>query len=205
MRVLVVGATGTIGKAVVELLSQSHEVVAASRRHAEIKVDITEPASIRAMYRQAGTVDAVVCAAGAARFAPLPTLTDADFALSFGNKLMGQVNLVRYGMDAAVRDGGSFTLTSGLLAQHPAPGSTAVSLVNAGVEAFAHAARQLQRRGVRVNVVSPGWVSETLAKMRRDPAEGAPAAEVARAYLRSVEGSETGQVYEAAAAAAGER
>ncbi|HKG95130.1 MAG TPA: short chain dehydrogenase [Gemmatimonadaceae bacterium] len=194
MRILVVGATGTIGKAVVELLSPTHEVVAASRRHGELRVDIADPDSIRAMYRQAGRVDAVVSAAGSARYAPLATLGDADLALSLANKLMGQVNLVRYGIES-VRDGGSFTLTSGTLAQRPAPGSTAVSLVNAGVEAFARAAALELPRGERINVVSPGWVSETLAKMRRDPGEGTPAAEVARAYQRSVEGGETGQVY----------
>jgi NAD(P)-dependent dehydrogenase (short-subunit alcohol dehydrogenase family) len=106
---------------------------------------------------------------------------------------MGQVNLVRIGIDE-VTDGGSFTLTSGILAQEPSPGSSAVSLVNAGVEAFARAAALELPRGLRINVVSPPWVSETLRAMGRDPSGGLPAAEVARSYVESVEGTRTGAV-----------
>ena len=67
----------------------------------------------------------------ASRVAPLDKLTDEDFAVSLANKLMGQVNLVRLGMKH-INDGGSFTLTSGVLANEPVPGSAAISLVNAG-------------------------------------------------------------------------
>jgi len=134
-----------------------------------------------------------VSAAGDAKFAPLQQLTDDDFAFSLRNKLMGQVNLVRFGMDS-VSDGGSFTLTSGVLAQQPMAGSAAISLVNAGVEGFVRAAALELPRRQRVNVVSPPWVSETLTAMGQDPAGGLPAADVARAYVRSIEGSETGSV-----------
>jgi len=140
-----------------------------------------------------GRVDAVVSAAGDARFKPLAQLTDDDFAFSLDNKLMGQVNLVRYGIDS-VNDGGSFTLTSGVLAQQPMPGSAAISLVNAGIEGFARAAALELPRGQRINVVSPPWVAETLAAMGQDPSNGLPASVVAKAYVRSIEGSETGSV-----------
>src|SRR5918911_1474256 len=175
MRILIIGATGTIGQAIVATLRARHELVLASRRHAQEKVDITDPASIRALYERIGRVDAVVSATGQAKYAPLAALTDADFAFSLGNKLMGQVNVVRYGVDA-VADGGSFTLTSGVLAQQPTPGSAALSLVNAAVQAFARAAALELPRGIRINVVSPPWVSETLRAMGRDPAGGLPAA-----------------------------
>src|SRR5436190_5669227 len=118
MRILVIGATGTIGRAVVEALAPGNEIVAASRSKSPITVDITRPESIRAMYERVGQVDAVVSAAGDARFKPLEELSDDDFAFSLGHKLMGQVNLVRYGF-GSVRDNGSFTLTSGVLAQNP--------------------------------------------------------------------------------------
>lgn len=192
MRILIIGATGTIGAPLVAALAQ-HDLVLASRERAAERVDLGDPSSIRALYQRVGRVDAVVSAAGAARFAPLPDLSDDDFAFSLGNKLMGQVNLVRYGM-ASVSDGGSFTLTSGVLAQQPMPGSAAISLVNAGLEGFVRAAALELPRSQRVNVVSPPWVSETLAAMGQDPAGGQPAADVARAYLGSIEGSETGMV-----------
>jgi NAD(P)-dependent dehydrogenase (short-subunit alcohol dehydrogenase family) len=192
LRVLVVGGTGTIGRAVVEALRAGHEVVVASRSAAE-RVDVTDAESVRSLFRRVGPVDAVVSTTGAAKFAPFAELTDADFAFSLGNKLMGQVNLVRYGVDA-VRDGGSITITSGILAQEPMPGSGAISLVNAALEGFGRAAALEAPRGVRVNVVSPGWVSETLAAMGQDPAGGTPADAVARVYVAAVEGAETGRV-----------
>ena len=122
MRILVVGGGGTIGRAIVAALSAGNEVVAASRQSAGIRVDITDPASIQAMYRSAGKLDAVVCAAGQAKFAPLAKLSDADFRFCLDNKLMGQVNLVRFGFEH-LADGGSFTLTTGILAHSPMPGS----------------------------------------------------------------------------------
>src|ERR1700683_1476539 len=113
MRILIVGASGTIGRAIVAALKGRHDLVLASKGEASEQVDISDPASISALYARIGRVGAVVCAAGLAAFKPLAELTDADFALSLNNKLMGQVNLVRLGI-ASVADGGSFTLTAGL-------------------------------------------------------------------------------------------
>ena len=190
MRILVVGASGTIGRAIVAALS-GNEVILASLRSAAIKVDIADPGSIQRMYRSLGRVNAVVCAAGQAKFAPLAQLGDADFRFCLDNKLMGQVNLVRFGFEH-VEDGGSFTLTTGILAQTPMPGSAAISLVNAGLEGFVRAAALEAPRHIRVNAVSPPWVSETLQALKMDPSQGLPANTVAGAYLRSVTGKETG-------------
>jgi NAD(P)-dependent dehydrogenase (short-subunit alcohol dehydrogenase family) len=198
MRILVVGATGTIGRAVVAALSAANDIVSASRHSVTAAVDLADPASIRNLYRTVGKVDAVVCAAGLAKFAPLAQLSDADFRFCLDNKLMGQVNLVRYGFDS-VADRGSFTLTSGSLARAPMPGSGAISLINAGLEGFVRAAALEAPRGIRVNAVSPPWVTETLVAMKMDPTHGLPAAVVARAYARSVTGSENGSILDPAA------
>lgn len=195
MRVLVIGATGTIGRAVVEALTGRHEVIAASRQRAGLKVDLTNADSIRAMFQATGPVDAVVCAAGEARFAPLSKLSDDDFKFSLTSKLMGQVNVVRVGFEF-VRDRGSLTVTSGILARTPMSGSAAVSLVNAGLEGFVRAAAGEAPRGIRVNVVSPPWLTETLQALGMDPAPGQPAAAVAQLYVRSVEGNQTGITFE---------
>jgi len=196
MRVIVVGASGTIGKAVVEALADRHEVVRVGRRTGDHQVDIASKESIERFFSEAGPFDALVSAAGDARFGLLDSLTDEDFSFSLSNKLMGQVNLVRAGFQH-VRDGGSFTVTSGLLARYPAPGSAAITLVNAGLEGFARVAALEAPRGVRVNVVSPTWVSETLVAMGRDGSGGLPAATVARAYVESVEGTRTGEILDA--------
>jgi nucleoside-diphosphate-sugar epimerase len=131
MKILVIGATGTIGSAVVAALAaRKHDVVAASRS-GEVRVDIDDAASVRAL-------DAVVCCAGNAAFKPLAALGDEDFALSLRSKLMGQVNVTRAAL-GTLRERSSVTLTSGALAQQPMAGSAAVSLVNAGIEGFARA------------------------------------------------------------------
>jgi len=193
MRIILIGATGTIGGEVSKALAVDHQVVTASRSGGVLRVDISDPESVAAMFRDAGTFDAVVCAAGSARFGPLDDLDYEDFLFSFRNKLMGQVNLVRIGRNY-INDNGSFTLTSGVLAREPMPGASAVSMVNAGLEGFVRAAQLELERGVRVNVVSPVWVQETLLAMGHKSPEGMPAALVARAYVASVTGNMKGTV-----------
>lgn len=197
MKVLVVGGTGIIGRAVAEALrAQGHEVLSAERSSGDLRVDIRSVESVRALFTQAGRVDAIVSCAGSGAWKPLGELSDEDFDTTLHYKLMGQVNLARYGADA-VADGGSVTLTSGVLAQEPMPGGAAISLVNAGLEGFARAAALEMPRGIRINVVSPPWVSETLQSMGQDPSGGMPAAEVARAYVDAVTGAHNGQVLDA--------
>ncbi len=198
MKILVVGATGTIGSAVADALAARHEVVRAGYSKAPVRVDLADAASIRAMYDAVGPVDAVVSAAGQAAFAPLGELTDEQYELCLRNKLMGQVNLVRLGTER-VADGGSFTLTSGILARRPMAGGAAISMINSGVEGFARGAAIELPRGQRINAVAPGWVRETLIAMQMDPSWGIPSAEVAQAYVRAVEGAMSGETIDAVA------
>lgn len=193
MRILLIGGTGTIGSAIYSLLAGTHDLTRGSRSAEDLKVDISIQQSIHEMFEQAGRFDALVCAAGQARFASLAELTDEDFSFTLANKLMGQVNLARIGAEF-IADGGSITLTSGILAQQPMAGSAAISLVNAGLEGFVRAAALELPRGIRINVVSPPWVRETLSRMGRDPAPGMPAMQVAQAYRDSVEGTRSGAV-----------
>src|SRR5579864_2130269 len=160
MKILVIGGTGTIGRAVVQVLRARHEVIPVGNRGGERTVDIASPDSIKDLFKSVGRIDAVVSCAGRGAFKPLDQLSDADLALSLSSKLMGQVNLVRFGTPT-VADRGSFTLTSGVLSREPAPGGAALSLVNGALEAFVLAAALELPRGIRVNVVSPPWVSET--------------------------------------------
>lgn len=192
MKIIVIGATGTIGAKVAEALARGHEVLRASRK-GDIKVDIDQPASIKEMFGRVGKVDAIVSAAGNAKFGKLGELGDEDFEFSLRSKLMGQVNVVRHGL-SQLNPNGSITVTTGVLSTQPIVGSAAISLVNAGLEGFVRAAALEAPAGVRVNAVSPGWVSETLEKMGRDPADGIPAARLAEAYVNVVTGKQNGEI-----------
>jgi NAD(P)-dependent dehydrogenase (short-subunit alcohol dehydrogenase family) len=192
MKVLVIGASGTIGAAVAQAFEQRHEVVRVSRSTSPLSVDISDAASIKRLFAKSGRLDAIVNVASSATFRPVLELSDEDIAGSVNGKLLGQVNLVRYGADA-LNDGGSFTLTSGILSRRPTAGGSVFGLVNAGIEGFVRAAALDLPRGLRVNAVSPGWVAETLQGMGRDPKAGTPAAVVAEFYVRAVEGGATGQ------------
>ena len=197
MRILVVGGTGTIGAAVVAALRRlGHDVVTAGHVRGDHRVDLSEPSSIGALYAAVGDLDAVVCTAGLARFGALEALGDDAFASSLANKLMGQVNLVRMGLES-VATGGSFTLTSGTLSQRPTTGTAAVSMTGAAVEAFARAAALDLEGRWRVNAVSPGWVAESRLKAGLDPMPGIWADDLAQYYVGSVTGEASGVTVEA--------
>jgi NAD(P)-dependent dehydrogenase (short-subunit alcohol dehydrogenase family) len=197
MKVVVIGATGTIGKAVADALAKrGHDVIRASRK-SEVRVDIENSMTVHALFNLVKDADAVVTCAGSGGWGPLAKLADEDFAFALRSKLMGQVNVVRIAKDH-VKDGGSITVTSGVLASKPMTGSTAISLVNAGLEGFVRAAALDMPRGVRVNVVSPPWVKETLRERKMDDSHGIAAEDVAKAYVAAVEGQSNGEVLEAA-------
>ena len=196
MRVIVVGATGTIGKSVAKLMALEHEVVKVASKSGDFRVDMSQKDSVERLFKEIGPFDALVCAAGVARFGALSELSDEDFQLGLSGKLMGQVNLVRVGYNY-INDNGSFTLTSGILSQQPMPGSASISMVNAGVEGFVRAAALEMPRGVRINVVSPPWVKETLEALGMDSSNGMPAERVAQAYRASVSGTRSGTVINA--------
>ncbi len=196
MRIIVIGATGTLGRAIVDQFAGRHQVVTAGRSTGEVRVDLTDPASISGMYTEVGDFDAVVCAAGAVTFAPLADLTSDDYEVGLRSKLMGQVNLVLLGR-GLIADGGSFTLTSGVLSADPVRGGSSASMVNGALDAFVRAAAIELPRGIRINSVSPTAVAESMPKIGQLFAGFRPvtAADAALGYVRSVEGGQTGQVY----------
>lgn len=190
MKVLVIGATGTIGSAVASALEASHQVVKGSRR-GPVKVDMEDPSSLDALFDEVPDLDAVVCCAASGPLVDLESVTDEEIAAGVQGKLLGQVALVQRAA-RRLRDGGSITLTGGTFAT-PLVGGSLGALVNTGLEGFVrNAASELPRR-LRINLISPGWIKETLEGMGADGNEGTPVYEVAQAYVTSVEGTAQGQ------------
>jgi NAD(P)-dependent dehydrogenase (short-subunit alcohol dehydrogenase family) len=194
MRILHIGATGTIGSSVASALdARGHDVVRVGYSDGDLRVDLADPASIEALYTDAGPVDAVVCTAGIARFGALEELTHEDFRSSLANKLMGQVNLIRFGL-GTVREGGSFTLTSGTLSAEPQEATSAVAMAGGAVEAFVRAAALDLKSRWRVNAVSPAAVADSRVARGLDPMPGIWAKDLAHYYVALVEGEQTGSV-----------
>ena len=196
MKILLVGAHGTVGRGVAAELGQRHEVIGAGRKGAAVTLDLTDPDSIRRALEPLGPLDAIVSAAGQVGWAPLLELTTEQWAFSVANKLMGQVQLALIGQQY-LRDGGSITLTSGVLFDQPVRNGAAASLANGGIEAFVRAAAIELPRGIRINAVSPGVLAESMDDLGPffRGFEPVTAARAALGYSRSVEGADTGKIY----------
>lgn len=192
-KIIVIGASGTIGQAVADLLEENNEVLRVRNREGDYAVDLSSKESIEKLFENARSFDALVCAAGLSRFGKFNEASDDDFMASIENKLMGQVNLVRIGQDY-VTENGSFTITSGLLGREPWPGTAPTAMVNAALEGFVRAAALDMSKGIRINVVSPILVTETAEKMGMDTAGTMSATQTAIAYKASLEGDMNGHV-----------
>lgn len=196
MRILVIGAGGAVGRAVVAELAQRHDVLEAGRTRGAHRVDVRDLDDVQRLFAAIDALDAVVVATGSVHFGPLGEMTAQQFRSGIDDKLMGQINVVLAGQHR-LADGGSFTLTSGILAEQPIRDGADASTVNAALEGFVRAAAIELPRGLRINAVSPTVLAESMAAYGPyfRGFEPAPASRVALAYARSVEGAQTGQVY----------
>ncbi len=197
MKIIIVGATGTIGKVLTTELKKRHEVVTAASKSGDVRVDITSSASIKEMFSKVGKFDALVSTTGKAAFAPLHALKEEDFYTGIKSKMMGQINLVMIGKEF-INDNGSFTLTSGILATDPIKGGTGLSFVNGALNSFGISAAVELTRGIRINVVSPGLVEDSGGALGSYfPGHiPVPMSRVVSGYLKSIEGFGTGKVIE---------
>lgn len=192
MRILVIGATGLVGRTAVDAL-QGHEIVAASRT-SEPSVDVTDSASIERLFASVGQVDAVVVAVGEVPFRPLAELGRDDYEAAFRGKVLSQLDVVRIGTPY-VRDGGSITVTSGILAREPIATGAAASLANGAVESFVLAAATELPRGIRINAVSPSVLEDAPSYHSSFPGfVPVSSHRVGQAFAKSVLGVQTGQV-----------
>jgi NAD(P)-dependent dehydrogenase (short-subunit alcohol dehydrogenase family) len=195
MRILVVGGAGTVGKAAISDLAKRHEIIIAGRSSGAVTVDVMDEASVAAMFKSVGKVDAVITTTGHTHFGPLTEMTPAQFRKGINDKLMGQINVALLGL-AHVRDKGSITLTSGVTNRdHIAKGANTAS-VNSALDEFVRAASFEMPRGIRINCISPGLLEESAQTYDGFFPGHIPvsSAKVGFAYTKSVEGILNGRV-----------
>ncbi len=197
VRILVVGGTGTIGQAVVSKLSKEHEVITAGRTSGDVQVDLTSTESIESLFKKVGHVDAIVNASGAATFKLVEDMTPEDNLVAVQSKLLGQINLALIGQKY-LHNYGSITLTTGVMKDDPIPGGASAALANGGVAAFVKSAAIDFTHGIRINCVSPNVLVESFEKYKESfrGFTPVPVEPVATAYVKSVEGKQTGQEYQ---------
>ena len=195
MRILIIGGEGTIGRRLAAHFMQEHEVVIAGRSSRHNTVDISNAQSIKNLLDKVGSFDAIICAAGEARWAPIDELSEEDYYIGIGSKLMGQVNLVRIGR-SYLQKGGSITLTTGILADDPVPTTSSAAMVNGALHSFVKAVALELTEGIRVNAVSSGVVQDAYAKYK-NYFPGHPPISMDRmtlGYVRSVMGKGNGEI-----------
>lgn len=196
MKIVLIGATGIIGKAVAKAL-EAHQVICVGNTGGDYQVNIEDRDSIKALFDQIGQVDAIISTAGMAHFASVEALSYEQVKQSIDSKLLGNVNVFQVGKDF-VKEGGSITLTSGVLSHQLMHGASAISLVNAGLDAFVRASAFELGDTLRVNTVSPHFVKETMALMGLDTDSGISASDTAKAYVYAVLSNETGKAIDVA-------
>jgi NAD(P)-dependent dehydrogenase (short-subunit alcohol dehydrogenase family) len=195
MKILIVGGNGTIGSKVSYHFSKKHQVIIGGRNSGDVTVDIADSNSIKSMFETIGKVDAVVCIAGEAKWAEFASMTEADFQIGLKSKLMGQVNLVRIGRDY-VNEKGSFTLSTGILADHPVAMTASAAMVNGGIHSFVKAVSLELENSIRINVVSSGLVEDAIDKYE-DYFPGhnpIPMKKVINGFVKSVQGHGNGEI-----------
>ena len=195
MKIVLVGAGGDIGQAALAGLTDRHDIITVGRTSGDYQLDISDLERVKDLYREIGAFDAMVSCAGDATFATLGEFTQDSFMLGLTHKVMGQVNLVLAGLDM-IADGGSFTLTSGILDRDPIRMGANAATANAALAGFVKSAALEMPRGTRINVVSPGLIDISEEKYGAWFPGHKPVNtdDVARAYVKAVEGALTGQV-----------
>lgn len=182
MKILIIGANGAIGKIITDGLAEEHEVVTVGRTSGDWQFDIASAASIENMFRTIKDIDACICAAGDSETGDLQSLTEEHLNVGIKNKLLAQANLVLIGQ-RYLKNGGSFTLTSGKMGDKAIKGAAGKAFVNGAVNSFVLAASLDLERGLRLNAVSP-------AKLGTVPNEV-----VIEAYRQAVEGNKNGEIF----------
>ena len=162
MRILVIGASGTIGKRLVSRFETGNEIITAGRTSGDIKVDITSVDSIKQMFADAKNIDACICVAASGPLDNFSTLTEQQLLSDMKGKLFGQVNIVLTGQ-RYLNPNGSFTLTSGIFADVPYKGTTGGAMTSGALHSFVLNAAIELPKSIRINVVSPS-IAEDSAK-----------------------------------------
>jgi len=194
MKIIIVGASGTMGKHLSAAFEKEHEVITAASKGCDPQVDITSTESIENMYKKAGPFDALISTAGPTFVGPWKKLTDKEFRQGVEGKMMGQINLVLIGQHY-INSKGSFTLITGALSHDPQKNFANASAANGAVEGFVRAAAIELENGIRINAVSPTVIENSPQYFPYFPGDiPVTMQQLEFGFRKSVFGANTGQI-----------
>jgi 3-oxoacyl-[acyl-carrier protein] reductase len=183
-RALVTGASRGIGRAIAEELARAGadvvlgyrsgageaEEVAGAIGGRAVQADVSDPDEAKRLVEAAGDLDVLVNNAGITRDGLLARMPDEDWRDVLETNLSGAFYTCRAAARGMMRRrAGSIVNVSSIVGVHGNPGQTNYSAAKAGIIGFTKAlARELGSRGVRANVVAPGYVATRLTDVLPD-------------------------------------
>ena len=194
MRIIIVGASGTMGNYLASAFEKEHEIVRVASKKGDFQVDITSPDAIENLYSQVGSFDALISTAGPTYVGPWKSMADKEFRIGVEGKMMGQINLVLIGQHY-INPKGSFTLITGGLTNEPQLNFANASAVNGAVESFVKAAAIELDKGIRINAVSPTVIEDSPQYFPFFPGEiPVTMKQLEYGFRKSVFGANSGQI-----------
>jgi NAD(P)-dependent dehydrogenase (short-subunit alcohol dehydrogenase family) len=194
MKIVIVGATGTMGKYLTSAFEKDHEIVSVAETGGDIRADITSTESIENMFKKVGPFDALISTAGPTYVGPWVNLTDKTFRKGVEGKMMGQINLVLIGQHY-INPKGSFTLITGALTHEPQKNFANASAANGAVEGFVRGAAIELGNGIRINAVSPTVIENSPHYFPYFPGDiPVTMQQLEYGFRKSVFGANTGQI-----------
>jgi 3-oxoacyl-[acyl-carrier protein] reductase len=135
-----------------------------------VEADISDPEQAKALIEAAGELDVLVNNAGVTRDGLLARMSDEDWRVVIETNLSGTFHTCRAAARGMMkRRAGSIVNVSSIVGLHGNPGQTNYSASKAGIIGFTKAlARELGNRGVRANVVAPGYIDTRLTQVIAD-------------------------------------
>jgi 3-oxoacyl-[acyl-carrier protein] reductase len=131
-----------------------------------VQADVSDPEAATRLVDDAGQLDILVNNAGVTRDGLLARMSDEDWHEVIGTNLNGVFHTCRAAVRGMMkRRAGSIVNISSVVGVRGNPGQTNYSASKAAIIGFTKAlARELGRRGVRANVVAPGYVDTRLTQ-----------------------------------------
>jgi NAD(P)-dependent dehydrogenase (short-subunit alcohol dehydrogenase family) len=194
-KIIVVGATGKLGKVVVEGLQKDYEVIRASRSGPDLKIDAFDFESVSDVLASIGPFDGLVSCIGGTPFKTFDELTMEDFAAGLSTKCFSQLNLAKAAIPF-LRENGSITLTSGIIGDEPIIAGSCAAAANGALNMCVSTLAAEYAGKLRINVVSPSIIENSVDYygMLFDGFEATSNESITHAYRRTISAPISGQV-----------